>query len=179
MSNDQNRDNDDAPFVEDGRAEKATEFLKGLLQRMGMECDVELEEPNEDDDESDICLQIEGPDAGRVIGKKGQTLTAIQYVLYRVVNRANLPRRHVTVDAEGYTERREETLASMATRLANQAISDGKIITFEPMNPRDRRVVHLALQDIEGVITQSQGEGADRRVQIIPVRKDPAPPADT
>lgn len=157
-------------FVEDGRAEKAKAFLEGVLSRMGMKCQVELVEPGPNDDDSDICLAIEGEDAGRVIGKKGQTLSALQYVAHRVVNRSNLPRRHVMVDAEGYTERREENLASMAQRLAKQAAEDGKIITFEPMSPRDRRVVHLALKNIEGVRTESQGEGDSRRVQIIPVR---------
>jgi spoIIIJ-associated protein len=77
----------------------------------------------------------------------------------------------VLVDAEGYTARREDSLAAMAQRLGQQAIADNKIITFEPMSPRDRRVVHLALVKFPGVTTQSQGEGADRRVQIIPVRR--------
>lgn len=160
-----------APFVEDGRADKAADFLRELIVKMGMRCSVELEEPGENDDDSDICLQIEGADAGRIIGKKGQTLSALQYLVYRTVNRAGLPRRHVLVDAEGYTQRREDTLASMAQRLGKQAVDDGKIITFEPMSPRDRRVVHLALANFPGVVTQSQGEGDGRRVQIIPVRR--------
>lgn len=160
-----------ASFAEDGRADRAAEFLREVIEKMGMRCKVHLEEPGDNDDESDICLEIEGPDAGRIIGKKGQTLSALQYLVYRVVNRAGLARRHVLVDAEGYTARREDTLASMAQRLGKQAVDDGKIITFEPMSPRDRRVVHLALAKFPGVVTQSQGEGADRRVQIIPVRR--------
>jgi spoIIIJ-associated protein len=87
------------------------------------------------------------------------------------VNRPELERRHVVVDAEGYRLRRETTLASMARRLGQQAVEEGKIITFEPMNPRDRRVVHLALAKFDGVITKSEGEGDERRVQIIPVRR--------
>ena len=161
----------DEEFVEDGRAEKAEEFLRDVIERMGMRCTVHLVEPGDNDDESDICLEIEGPDAGRVIGKKGQTLAALQYLVYRVVNRAGIARRHVLVDAEGYTARREDTLAQMARRLGKQAVEAGKIITFEPMSPRDRCVVHLALAKFPGVVTQSQGEGADRRVQIIPVRR--------
>jgi spoIIIJ-associated protein len=164
-------DADSAPFVEDGRADKAAAFLREVVSGMGMRCKVHLEEPGDNDDESDICLQIEGPDAGRIIGKKGQTLAALQYLVYRVVNRSGLPRRHVLVDAEGYTQRREDTLAAMARRLGQPAVTDGKIITFEPMSPRDRRVVHLALSKFPGVVTQSQGEGNDRRVQIIPVRR--------
>jgi spoIIIJ-associated protein len=76
------------------------------------------------------------------------------------------------VDAEGYRSRRDNSLATMAQRLGRQAVEEGKIITFEPMNPRDRRVVHLALAKFEGVITRSDGEGDDRRVQIIPVRRN-------
>ena len=105
------------------------------------------------------------------IGKKGQTLTALQFLANRVVNRPGRQRRHVIVDAEGYRARREDTLATMAKRLGKQAVDEGKIITFEPMNPQDRRVVHLALAKFPGVVTKSEGEGEARRVQIIPVRR--------
>lgn len=162
---------EDGPFNEDGRADRAADFLRDVLYAMGMRCQVHLDEPGEGDDPSDICLEIEGPDAGRVIGKRGQTLSALQYIVHRHVNRSGLDKRHVLVDAEGYTARREDSLASMAQRLGKQAVDDNKIITFEPMSPRDRRVVHLALAKFPGVITQSQGEGSDRRVQIIPVRR--------
>jgi spoIIIJ-associated protein len=87
------------------------------------------------------------------------------------MNRPGIERRYVSVDADGYRSRREDSLASMARRLGKQAVSDGQIITFEPMSPRDRRVVHLALAKFEGVVTKSEGEGDDRRVQIIPVRR--------
>jgi spoIIIJ-associated protein len=90
-----------------------------------------------------------------------------------VINRPGADRRHIMVDAEGYRSRRDDSLATMARRLGKQAVDEGKIITFEPMNPRDRRVVHLALAKFEGVITKSDGEGDDRRVQIIPVRRNP------
>jgi spoIIIJ-associated protein len=77
----------------------------------------------------------------------------------------------VIIDAEGYRARREETLTTMARRLGRQAVDEGKIITFEPMNPQDRRVVHMALANFAGVVTKSDGEGDARRVQIIPVRR--------
>ncbi|HMA97196.1 MAG TPA: R3H domain-containing nucleic acid-binding protein, partial [Polyangiaceae bacterium] len=110
-------------------------------------------------------------DSGRIIGKKGQVLAALQFLTHRVINRPGQDRRHVLVDADGYRLRREASLATMAKRLGKQAVEEGKIITFEPMNPRDRRVVHLALAKFEGVITKSDGEGDARRVQIIPVRR--------
>ena len=130
-----------------------------------------LRRPGPDADESEINLEITGRDAGRIIGKKGMVLSALQFIVHRVVNRPGQDRRHVLVDAEGYRSRRDDSLATMAKRLGKQAVEQGKIITFEPMNPRDRRVVHLALAKFEGVITKSDGEGDDRRVQIIPVRR--------
>jgi spoIIIJ-associated protein len=155
----------------DDRQRKALDFLSNVVREMEMECTVHLRRAREGNSVDEINLEIAGRDAGRIIGKKGQVLSALQFVTHRVINRPGLDRRHVSVDAEGYKSRRDDSLASMARRLGKQAVEQGKIITFEPMNPRDRRVVHLALKDFEGVITRSDGEGDDRRVQIIPVRR--------
>jgi spoIIIJ-associated protein len=155
----------------DDRQRQALDFLKTVVQEMEMECTVHLRRAREGNSVDEINLEIAGRDAGRIIGKKGQVLSALQFVTHRVINRPGLDRRHVSVDAEGYKSRRDDSLASMARRLGKQAVEQGKIITFEPMNPRDRRVVHLALAGFEGVITRSDGEGDDRRVQIIPVRR--------
>ncbi len=159
------------PFVEDGRADVALDFVIDTLAAMGMDCTVDLLENEETDPPEDIRLEVEGKDAGRVIGKKGQTLSALQFLANRVVNRPGKKRRHVIIDAEGYRARREDTLTTMARRLGKQAVDEGKIITFEPMSPQDRRVVHLALAKFPGVVTKSDGEGEARRVQIIPVRR--------
>lgn len=155
----------------DDRQRKALDFLTTIVREMEMECTVHLRHAREGNSVDEINLEIAGRDAGRIIGKKGQVLSALQFVTHRVINRPGLDRRHVSVDAEGYKSRRDDSLASMARRLGKQAVEQGKIITFEPMNPRDRRVVHLALAGFEGVITRSDGEGDDRRVQIIPVRR--------
>jgi spoIIIJ-associated protein len=155
----------------DDRQRKALDFLSTIVREMEMECTVHLRRAREGNSVDEINLEIAGRDAGRIIGKKGQVLSALQFVTHRVLNRPGLDRRHVSVDAEGYKSRRDDSLASMARRLGKQAVEQGKIITFEPMNPRDRRVVHLALAGFEGVITRSDGEGDDRRVQIIPVRR--------
>jgi len=155
----------------DDRQKKALDFLTTIVREMEMECTVHLRRAREGNSVDEINLEIAGRDAGRIIGKKGQVLSALQFVTHRVINRPGLDRRHVSVDAEGYKSRRDDSLASMAKRLGKQAVEQGKIITFEPMNPRDRRVVHLALAGFEGVITRSDGEGDDRRVQIIPVRR--------
>jgi spoIIIJ-associated protein len=162
---------DEGPPVEpDERSTQALEFVMNVLDEMEMDCEVELRRPKQDDP-LEIQLEISGRDSGRIIGKKGQVLSALQYLTNRVVNRPGLEKRYVTVDAEGYRSRRDDTLTTMAKRLGKQAVTEGKIITFEPMNPRDRRVIHLALAKFEGVVTKSEGEGEDRRVQIIPVRR--------
>ena len=153
------------------RAESARDFVEDMLTKMGMDVVVDLVEPEPSDPAGEIRIEIEGRDSGRIIGKKGQVLSAIQHIVNRVVNRPGLDRRHIVVDAEGYRQRREDTLATMAQRLGKKALEEGKIITFEPMNPRDRRIVHLALAKFPGVVTKSDGEGEGRRVQIIPVRR--------
>jgi len=155
---------------QDERALQALEFVSSVIKEMEVDCRARLRRPKEDAD-AEINVEIYGKDSGRVIGKKGQVLAALQFLVHRVINRPGLERRHILVDAEGYRSRRDSSLASMARRLGKQAVAEGKIITFEPMNPRDRRVVHLALAKFEGVITKSDGEGDDRRVQIIPVRR--------
>jgi spoIIIJ-associated protein len=155
----------------DPRSDKAYEFLAKILDDMGMDVSVRRRRPRPDSSPDEIHLEIVGHDVGRVIGKKGQVLTALQYLVNRVANRPGLPRRHVVLDAEGYRYRRETTLATLAKRLGEQAVKEGKIITFEPMSPRDRRVVHLALAKFPNVVTKSDGEGEERRVRIIPVRR--------
>jgi spoIIIJ-associated protein len=162
----------------DERTKQALAFVSDVIREMELECKVRLRRPREGDSPDEINIEILGRDAGLAIGKKGQVLQALQFLTHRVVNRPTLEKRHVLVDAEGYRSRRDDSLASMAKRLGRQAVHEGKIITFEPMNPRDRRVVHMALAKFEGVITKSDGEGEDRRVQIIPVRR-PSPASET
>jgi spoIIIJ-associated protein len=158
-------------YTGDERAQQALRFVADLVREMEMDCRVRLQRPREESAQDEINIEISGKDSGRIIGKKGQVLQALQFLTHRVVNRPGQERRHILVDAEGYRNRRDNSLATMAQRLGKQAVEQGKIITFEPMNPRDRRVVHLALAKFEGVITKSDGEGDDRRVQIIPVRR--------
>jgi len=154
----------------DDKAAMVLEFIENVVEDMEMDCTVLLKRPRESSPD-EIYIEIAGPDSGRIIGKKGQVLGALQYLAHRVINRPGEEKRHVLVDAEGYRSRRDDNLASMAQKLGKQALELGKVITFEPMNPRDRRVVHMALAKFEGVVTKSSGEGDDRRVQIIPVRR--------
>jgi spoIIIJ-associated protein len=154
----------------DEKSAMALEFVTHVVEDMELDCDVRLRRPGADSPD-EISIEIVGRDSGRIIGKKGQVLQALQFLTHRVINRPGEDKRHILVDAEGYRSRRDTNLASMARKLGKQALELGKIITFEPMNPRDRRVVHMALANFEGVVTKSDGEGDDRRVQIIPVRR--------
>lgn len=154
----------------DEKSAMALEFVTHVIEDMEVDCEVQLRRPGADSPD-EISIEIVGRDSGRIIGKKGQVLQALQFLTHRVVNRPGEEKRHILVDAEGYRSRRDSNLATMARKLGKQAVELGKIITFEPMNPRDRRVVHMALAKFEGVITKSDGEGDDRRVQIIPVRR--------
>lgn len=151
---------------EDGKAELAAEMLTEILKRMGLTVDVAVRE-----DAEEVILDCAGEDAGRVIGKKGQTLDALQFLINKIVNRFPDGRRHIVLDSGDYRQRRENGLASMARREAKRAVAQSRIITLEPMSPRDRRVIHLSLAKFPGVSTRSDGQGAERRVRIIPARQ--------
>jgi spoIIIJ-associated protein len=162
------------PVVDEGTADAQTQrallFVRKLVASMQMDVEVNLAPDDGEGGEDEIRLEIEGTDAGRIIGKRGAVLEAIQYLTTRVAHKPGEPRRHVAVDAEGYRARHEDQLAQMARKLGERVAVEGKVITFDPMSARDRRVVHMALKDVPGVRTESNGEGPDRRVQIIPVR---------
>ncbi len=154
------------PAPEDGKADKAMSFLGEVIAKMGVDCEASLVK----DDARQVEIDIAGPDASILIGKRGATLFALQFLANRVVNRGPQGRRYVVLDVEGYRDRREKGLAAVAVKLGEQAVREGKVITFDPMSPRERRVVHLALAKFAGVRTESSGEGESRRVQIIPTR---------
>ena len=154
----------------DPQTRKALAFVRTLSAKMQMNVDVNLAPDDGEGTPDEIRIEIEGPDAGTDLssGKKGNVLDAIQYLTARVVVRPGEPRRHVIVDAEGYRARHEDQLSQMARRLAERVAAEGKVITFDPMSARERRIVHIALRGIKGVRTESMGEEPQRRVQIIP-----------
>lgn len=154
------------PAPEDGKADKALQFVSEVIGKMGVDCNASLV----NNDARQIEIDIAGPDASILIGKRGATLFALQFLANRVVNRGPQGRRYVVLDVEGYRARREKGLAAVAVKLGEQAVREGKVITFDPMSPRERRVVHLALAKFAGVRTESSGEGESRRVQIIPTK---------
>lgn len=147
----------------DGKAEESAGILEEILDRMDLDVDVDIREDGEK-----IVLDLDGPDVGRVIGKKGMTLDALQFLLNKIVNRFPDGRRHVVVDSGDYRERHDNGLISMARREAKRVVTEGEVVTLEPMSARDRRVIHLSLAKFEGVTTASQGQGMQRRIQIMP-----------
>lgn len=163
---DQDAQEDPSRFAGDGKAEEAAEILEELVNLMDLDVRVDIRA-----DAERIELDVTGPDSGRVIGKKGATLDALQFLINKMVNRFPEARRHVIVDSGDYRERHDDSLVSLAKRQAQKAVSEGKVVTLQPMTARDRRVIHMSLAKFDGVSTVSQGEGTRRRIQIIPARR--------
>jgi spoIIIJ-associated protein len=136
-------------------------ILNTLLNEMGIESEIESEIAD-----GNIYLTVKTPNAGLLIGRRGRTLDAIQHLLNCIMNRSSLVKRRIIVDAEQYRERREEILTNLAHRLASKVKMTGQEVVVEPMNPQDRRIIHVALQDDKQVTTFSRGEGSFRSVVI-------------
>ena len=147
----------------------AAEFVKGILERMDVEGTV-LANVSEED----VRLYIDKSTTGMLIGHRGETLDAMQYLTSLAVNRNRKQDGYtrISIDTEGYREKREETLARLAKRIANQVKATGRPRTLEPMNPYERRVLHATLQNNPYVATRSEGEEPNRRVVIYPKNMD-------
>ena len=143
-------------------AEKAEAFLKGLLERMGSDAVPEVEDRGEDG----LFIRLNGQKLGMLIGRHGETLDAIQHLTGYVVNRGANKRTHISVDAEDYWAKREESMKSLAYKVAAKVIKYRKNMTLEPMNSYERHVIHTALQDYEEVSTYSVGSEPNRRVVV-------------
>jgi len=118
-----------------------------------------------------IYLNIKGDGSGLLIGRHGQTLDAIQYIVGRIVGKQLGEKRMVVVDTERYRERRRENLEQVSRRMAEKAKSTGRAVSLQPMNASDRRIVHLALKHDREIETRSEGEGSMRSIRIIPRKK--------
>lgn len=143
----------------------ASAFLKDTVIAMGLDADVNVREEN-----GDTVLELSGPDAKHLVGKKGATIDALQLLSNRVATKTvGGERASLVVDADGYRARRERTLTTMAQELGQKCVQEGKVIFMEPLPPRERRTVHMALAKFPGVSTESEGEGEERRIKIIPM----------
>jgi spoIIIJ-associated protein len=143
-------------------------FLSGLFERMGVEAECAAVE----EDEKALKIEITGKDTAVLIGRRGDTLDALQYLTGLAVNKGREDYKKIMLDAENYREKRERTLEKLAKRLANTVAKTGKPITLEPMNPYERRILHATLQNHPRVETVSEGEEPYRRVVIRRKRRE-------
>jgi len=149
---------------------QAQEILETILEKMGETAKVEA---NRDDDR--INLNIESADAGLLIGKQGQTLEALQYLVSKIMSKKSKRKVRLVIDIESYRARHSQALTQMALKYGDKAKKSGKPVTLNPMNPHDRRIVHLALQGDADLKTLSRGEGLYKKVVVYPVKKKEEP----
>ena len=143
-------------------------FLSGLLEHMNVQADILISER----EGGGITVELSGPGMGAVIGRRGETLDAIQHLTNYAVNHSTDKRLRVSVDAENYRAKREESLTRLAEKMAEKAIKYKRSMALEPMNSYERHVIHTALQNYEGVTTASTGTEPNRRVVVSYVRSE-------
>lgn len=141
----------------------AKDFLREVLDKMDIKCEIHIK-----DEDDTLKINLVGPKMGILIGHRGETLDALQYLLSLVINKNNKENEYkrVILDTENYRKKREETLIKLANRLAYKVKRYNKSITLEPMNPYERRIIHAALQTHPYVTTHSEGEEPFRKVVI-------------
>ena len=149
-------------ITEDSPAGIAHAFLMELTKLMGVDVTIDMGT----DAEGNVYGYINGDTLGILIGRRGETLDAVQYLTSLKVNRGREGYTRVTLDTENYRAKREDTLIRLANRMANRALRTGRKVSLEPMNPYERRIIHYALQQTEGVDTHSEGEEPNRHVVI-------------
>jgi len=149
-------------LTEDSPAGIAHSFLAELTRLMGVDVTIDMGT----DAEGNVYGYINGDTLGILIGRRGETLDAVQYLTSLKVNRGREGYTRVTLDTENYRAKREDTLIRLANRMANRALRTGRKVSLEPMNPYERRIIHYALQQTEGVTTHSEGDEPNRHVVI-------------
>lgn len=150
--------------------ERGKDFLSGILERMGIESTIEIKE---EDDRVVLDVQCSDEDnVQRVIGRRGLVIDALQHLVAKMLVKARGESKDrgkpVVVDAGGYRQRHIERLEGLATRMAEKARASGQPVDLNPMSPYDRRIVHMALAEVEGVETRSEGEGDLRHIVVVP-----------
>ena len=148
-------------------------FLEGLLEHMGVKAEIQVRRR----ENGGIGVNLAGDNMGAIIGRRGETLDAIQHLTNYAVNKGNDKHMHISVDAEGYRNKREESLAHSAEKMAEKVLKYKRSMAFEPMNSYERHVIHTALQNYEGVTTSSTGVEPNRRVVVSYVKPE-APKAN-
>ena len=146
-------------------AEKASEFLLGVLERMGISADIDIK-----DDNDRTTLEIQTKDTELVIGRRGVVMDALQHLVNKVVyrDRRDEKTKPLVVDAGGFRDKQIERLRALGQRMAEKALQTKQIVELQPMTAHDRRIVHMAISEIAGLTTRSEGEGEDRHILIVP-----------
>jgi spoIIIJ-associated protein len=152
-------------------AEKASEFLLGVLERMGITADIDIK-----DDNDRTVLEIQTADTEVVIGRRGVVIDALQHLVNKAVykDRTGDRAKPLVVDAGGFREKQVERLRALAQKMGEKALETKQIVPLQPMSPHDRRIVHMAIAEMAGLSSVSEGEGEDRHITIVP---GPAPAA--
>ncbi|KJR47638.1 RNA-binding protein Jag [Desulfosporosinus sp. I2] len=148
-------------YYEDNPGDLATEFIYSICQAIDIKADIQVSKTGEH-----WHINISGPELGLLIGRRGDTLDALQYLTNLAVAKKLSERVRIVVDVEGYRLRREETLIRLAKRLSDKVKRTGTRIVLEPMNPHERRIIHTSLQDETRISTFSEGDDPNRRVVI-------------
>ena len=164
-----NENSEDQPLfsLSDESVETGRLILQRIVDAISADANISLEQETDR-----LFYKVNGGNAGILIGKRGQTLDAIQTIIEKVVNKRNQNRIRVLVDIEGYLETRKENLENMAVRLAEKSKKIGRPISLGQMNAYDRRIVHIALKDFPDVLTRSRGEGRLRKLVIFPKKRN-------
>lgn len=152
--------------LQDVDSHEALDFLKDVTEKMGLSLNLKAKTG-----EAIVYVEMDGKDSGTIIGKRGQTLDAIQYLTSLVINKNSEKYIKVVVDAENYRAKRQKTLEQLANRLATKVVRTKKYVRLEPMNPYERKVIHATLQQNPDITTRSEGEEPYRRVVIELKRK--------
>lgn len=148
------------------KTEIAVEYLKKILDKLGISYDIDVVES-----EDNTAINIEGEDVGAIIGRRGETLDAIQYIVSMAANRGSQSYHRIVLDSSGYREKRKNTIIELATKISNSVLKKGRSSALEPMNPYERRIIHSTVSEIEGVYSRSVGEEPFRKVVIYPVNR--------
>ena len=143
------------------------EVINNLISNMGVNVICNLRQSDSEDIGGPV-FEIEGDDSGLLIGRKGETLRSLQFLVRYLVSKKTGQRANLSLDVEGYDERRRQSLSNLANRVSQRVVKTGRSIALEPMNARERRVVHMVLSDRDDFFTESSGSGEDRRVVISP-----------
>jgi spoIIIJ-associated protein len=149
--------------LKENSLQRASVLLKNIFQTMDLDVTTDISE-----NEKAVFINLEGPDLGILIGRRGETLDALQYLVNLSVNKNQETRKKIIIDIEGYRSRREKTLEKLALKLADKAKQRGRNVVLEPMSSQERRIIHTALQGRDDIFTFSEGEEPYRKIIISP-----------